>query len=231
MRRICRPTTERRPSCPRPLSFGPDTVWSYELGEKLRTLGGRITLNSALYFEKWNGTQQNVPLPCGYPYSANAGVAHIYGAEVELNALLLPGLTLSLSGGYTHATFVVGSLEADITPGTRVQDIPEHTLSSALVYRHVITDELSFATHVENDYVGRRTDVTYAVNNLPSYDLTNIRAGVESDHWSAMVFARNAFNERAILTNAFQINLNIPTFNRQVISQPLTVGVDLSYHY
>lgn len=216
---------------PPPLTFGPDTVWSYELGEKMRALDQRVTLNSAVYFEKWAGTQQNVPLPCGYPYAANAGVAHIYGAEVEFNALLLTGLTFTANGGYTHATFVVGSLEAGIVPGTRVQDIPEHTLSAALVYRHPISDEYSLATHLENNYVGRRTDVTYAVNNLPSYDLTNLRFGIEADHWSAMMFARNVFNERAILTNAFQINLNIPTYNRSVVTQPLTVGLDLSYRF
>lgn len=216
---------------PAPLSFGPDTVWSYEMGEKLRAAGGRVTINSALYFEKWNGTQQNVPLPCGYPYAANAGVAHIYGAELELNAVILSGLTFSASGGYTHATFVVGSLEAGIQPGTRVQDVPEHTLSTAVVYRHGLWDQLTFVTHLENNYVGRRTDVTYALNDLPSYDLTSLRAGVESDRWSATLFARNVFNQRAILTNAFQINLNIPTFNRMVITQPLTFGLDLSYHF
>jgi iron complex outermembrane receptor protein len=216
---------------PAPLSFGPDTVWSYELGEKLRALDRRVTINSAVYFEKWNGTQQNIPLPCGYPYAANAGVAHIYGAEVELNAVLVPGLTFTANGGYTHATFVVGSLEAGIAEGTRVQDIPEHTLSTALVYRHDLVGALLFVTHIENDYVGRRTDVTYGVNNLPAYDLTNFRFGVEGERWSAMVFARNVFNERAILTNAFQINLNIPTFNREVVTQPLTVGLDLSFHF
>jgi outer membrane receptor protein involved in Fe transport len=79
--------------------------------------------------------------------------------------------------------------------------------------------------------VGQRTDVTYALNHLPSYDLTNVRTGVESDHWSAMLFARNVFNQRAILTNAFQINLNIPTFNRMVVSQPLTFGLDLSFRF
>ena len=216
---------------PAPLSFGPDTVWSYELGEKAGLWQNRITINSAIYFEKWNGTQQNIPLPCGYPYTANAGVAHIYGAELEINALLMQGLVLSANGGYTHATFAVGSLEAGITPGTRVQDTPEHTVSASLAYRHDISEHLVLATRIENDYVGTRTDVTYAVNNLPSYDLTNLRLGVEDKQWSATLFARNLFNQRAILSNAFQINLNIPTFNREVITQPLTVGLDLRYHF
>ena len=49
--------------------------------------------------------------------------------------------------------------------------------------------------------------------------------------WSAMLFARNVFNQRAILTNAFQINLNIPTFNRMVVTQPLRFGLDLAYRF
>jgi iron complex outermembrane receptor protein len=172
-----------------------------------------------------------VPLPCGYPYTANAGVAHIYGAEVEVNALLVQGLVLSVNGGYTHATFAIGSLEAGITPGTRVQDTPEHTLSASLAYRTDITSGIALTTRLENDYVGARTDATYAINHLPSYDLTNLRAGVEGSGWSAVVFARNLFNERAILSNGFQINVNVPTFNRAVETQPLTVGVDLRYHF
>lgn len=104
-------------------------------------------------------------------------------------------------------------------------------MSASLAYRHDISDNLVLATRLENDYVGARTDVTYAVNNLPSYDLTDLRLGVEDKQWSATLFARNLFNQRAILSNAFQINLNIPTFNREVITRPLTVGLDVRYHF
>ncbi|MBS0395558.1 MAG: TonB-dependent receptor [Proteobacteria bacterium] len=216
---------------PSPLTFGPDSVWSYELGEKAQLLDRRLTLNSAAYFERWGGTQQNVPLPCGYPYTANAGVAHVYGAELEFNALLAPGLLLSLNGTYTHATFAVGSLEASIAEGTRVQDVPDHTATMSLAYRHPLTAGIAYTARIDHTYVASRTDVTYAVNHLPSYDLTNARAGLEGEHWSSTLFVRNAFNKRAILGDAFQLNLNIPTFNRVVVSQPLTVGLDLTYRY
>ena len=216
---------------PAPLAFGPDTVWSDELGEKATIWQDRLTINSAVYFEKWDGTQQNVPLPCGYPYTANAGVAHIYGAEIEMNALLLQGLVFSANGGYTHAIFAIGSTEAGITPGTRVQDIPEHTLNTSLAYRHSISDQLALAARIENNFIGARTDATYTINHLPSYDLTDLRTGIEGDRWSVALFARNLFNQRAILSNAFQLAVNIPTFNREVINQPLTVGLDLNYHF
>ena len=216
---------------PSPLTFGPDSVWSYELGEKAQMLDRKVTLNSAAYFERWGGTQQNVPLPCGYPYTANAGVAHIYGAELELNALLAPGLVLSLNGTYTHATFAVGSTEASISEGTRVQDVPDHTATMSLAYRHPRSDGIAYMARVDHSYVGSRSDVTYMVNQVPSYTLTNLRAGLEGEHWSSTLYARNVFNNRAILGNAFQLNLNIPTFNRSVVSQPLTVGLDLTYRY
>ena len=104
-------------------------------------------------------------------------------------------------------------------------------MSASLAYRTDIAKGLAFATRLENDYVGARTDATYAINNLASYDLTNFRAGVEGERWNAALFVRNVFNERAILSNGFQINVNVPTFNRAVVSQPLTVGLDLRYHF
>lgn len=217
---------------PSPVAFGPDSVWSYELGEKMRAFEDRLTVNSAVYFENWSAVQQNIPLPCGYNYQANAGDAHIYGAEVEINAVLVPGLVLSASGGYTHATIVAATvLDAGITPGTPVQDVPDWTSAQSLAYRRRLSDRLAFTGRIENDYVGTRTDATYAINHLPSYDLTQIRAGVEGEHWSALVFAKNVFNKTALLNNITQIAVNLPTYDRVAVSQPLTVGIDLSYHF
>jgi outer membrane receptor protein involved in Fe transport len=214
---------------PPPISFGPDSVWSYEIGEKATILDSRVTVNSAAYFERWSGTQQLVPLPCGYPYTANAGDADIYGGELEIRAILMPGLLLSGNAGYTHAYFAVGSTTAGIAVGSQVTDIPDVTSSVSLSYRHPITSELTFTSNIENDYVGKRTDVTFATNQLPSYDLTNLRLGVESGKWRAVLFAKNLFNERAQLSDALQLSLNIPMYNRVAVSQPLTVGIDLSY--
>jgi hypothetical protein len=39
------------------------------------------------------------------------------------------------------------------------------------------------------------------------------------------------FNKRALLGDATQISINLPLFNRIAVNQPLTVGVDLSYHF
>jgi len=211
-----------------PLGFAPDSVWSYELGEKFRDSGGRITVNAAGFFENWEHIQQNIPLPCGFPYTGNAGDAHIYGAELELNAVIVSGLVLSLNGSYTHAEYVANAVPGT-TIGARVQDVPEFTAAASLAYRHGITDTLAFIGRVDNAYVGSRIDTTAQANYLPSYDLTNIRAGVENAHWTAVLFVNNATNKLAMLTNSPAINVNVGTFNRTAVSQPLTFGIDVSY--
>lgn len=187
-----------------------------------------MTLNSAAYFENWEHIQQNIPLACGFPFTGNAGDAHIYGGEVELDALLAPGLLLAVNGGYSHARYVQNAVPAT-SIGERVQDVPDWTSAASLSYRHGITDALHFIARVDYTYVGSRIDTTAQANYLPSYDLTNIRAGVEASNWTAVLFVDNVANKVALLTNASAINVNVGTFNRTAMAQPLTFGVDVTY--
>jgi iron complex outermembrane receptor protein len=211
-----------------PLGFKPDKVWSYELGEKFESANGRVTINSAGYFENWQHIQQNVPLACGFPFTGNAGDAHIYGAEMELNALLLHGLTGSVNAGWTHARYIANSVPST-TIGERVQNVPGMTLSASLAYRHNITDSLGLIGRIDNNYIASRIDTTAQANYLPPYDMTNIRAGVEGDKWTAVLFVNNVTNRRALLTNSPAVTINVPTFNRTAVALPLTFGIDLTY--
>jgi iron complex outermembrane receptor protein len=211
-----------------PLGFKPDKVWSYELGEKFRGSDGRMTINTAGYFENWQHIQQNIPLGCGFPFTGNAGDAHIYGAELEINAILVPGLVASVNGSWLHAEYIANAVPST-TIGERVQDVPELTASASLAYRHDITGRLALICRVDNNYVGSRIDTTAQANYLPAYDLTNLRAGVEGRNWTAVLFANNVTNRLALLSNSPAINVNVPTFNRTAVEQPLTFGIDLSY--
>ncbi|HEY2402250.1 MAG TPA: TonB-dependent receptor [Steroidobacteraceae bacterium] len=214
-----------------PLTYGPDHLWSYELGEKMSALEHRLALNSSVYYENWSAVQQPVTLACGFPYNDNSGDAHIYGAELEISAVLVPGLMLTANAGYTHATFAVGSLEAGISAGTRLQNVPEWTSSASLTYRHILRNGLALRASIYNDFVGSRTDSTFAVNYLPSYDLSNARIGIEGHGWTAMLFAQNILNRRAFLSDAPSINVNQQTFNRIAVNRPRSVGIDLSYRF
>jgi iron complex outermembrane receptor protein len=216
-----------------PISFKSDTVWSYEVGEKLTLLDKRMTVNASIYFEKWAGVQQTNSLSsCGYVYTANVGDAHVRGGELEIEAIVMPELTVSGNVGYSHAALVSAQLiDAGFNPGTPIQDVPQWTSSASLIYRHSLTDQLALTARADNTYVGSRTDETYSVNELPSYDLTNVRAGLDGGRWSAVLFVNNVADKRAILNDITQAAVNLATYNRVAVSQPRTAGIDLNYRF
>jgi iron complex outermembrane recepter protein len=217
---------------PAPASFDPDHVWSYEIGEKWRAFDSRLTVSSSVYFENWNDIQQFIPVSCGFSFQVNAGDAHIYGGDVQIDAVLAEGLTLSANAGYTHATIATTTLPtAGIQPGSPVLDVPEWTSAASLSYRHGVSDKLAFMARVDNEYVGARTDLSFAVNQLSPYDLTNVRTGLEGARWSAVLFVKNVLDKRVLLNNTTSDSVTLPTYDRAVESQPRTFGIDLTYKF
>jgi iron complex outermembrane receptor protein len=218
---------------PGPLEFKSDTVWSYELGEKWRSANNRVTVNAATYFESWNGVQQTNSLSsCGYVYTANAGDAHVYGGELEVDTIVVHDLEASANVSYSHSALVSSSLvDAGFNPGTPIQEVPKWTGTLALTYRHSLTDDLTFTARGESTYTGSRTDATYTINTLPSYDLTNVRAGIETSRWSAVLFINNVADKLALLNNVTQDAANLADYNRIAVNQPRTAGIDLNFKF
>jgi iron complex outermembrane recepter protein len=221
------------PCTPAPEQFGPDSVWSYELGEKLRFAESRVSVNGAIYYEDWSNIQQQVAPPCGYKFTTNAGKAKAYGAELEIAVIPVAGLTLSESVGYTHATNSTTLSEAGVVAGDRLLDVPEVTSNTSATYRHPLplSQPMNLVVRVNNSYVDSIQDITYARNTLPSYDLVNSRVGLEADHWSAMFFVDNLTNRVALLSDTGALSANVPIFNRVATNQPRTFGVDLNYRF
>jgi iron complex outermembrane recepter protein len=220
-----------------PKSYDPDTLWSYEFGEKARFFDRRLTVNASVYYEKWSKVQV-LELPNDYLLSDNGGTAKITGGELEIRAALGAGFQLGVSGGYTQATLTPG-IHYTIQPYDKLPDVPTHTADFNLTYEHALTNQYQFTARVDNTYVASRLDLTFPpgfgtgeLTSLPSYDLTNIRAGIHSGAgWGAALFANNVFNKQAYLENMTQLTLTNASFNRVITNQPLTVGADLTYTF
>jgi outer membrane receptor protein involved in Fe transport len=110
----------------------------------------------------------------------------------------------------------------------------------SLTYSKDLNSRYTLISRLETAYVGPRYSLAfpygYSLNGtyiqLPSYDLTNIRVGVQSkDGWGAAVFVNNVFNKQAQLESLFQEDLPSASFNRIVTNQPLTGGIDLTYRF
>ena len=104
-----------------PLTFGPDHLWNYSGGEKARLFDGKVTINSDLYYIKWQDVQTRLGLDCSYFFTDNKGQITSKGVEVETTFRLTPHLTLSASLSYTNSSAhgdlpTVGAFDGDQTP-------------------------------------------------------------------------------------------------------------------
>jgi iron complex outermembrane receptor protein len=221
-----------------PSTYAPDSVWSYELGEKARFFDRRLTVNTSVYYEHWSNIQLEA-YPNDWALNINGNYATIYGGEIDTLAVLGGGFNLEVTAGYLQE-HLDGGPHWLIAPTDKLPEVPAVNGEVILSYLKPLSDKYSFTGRVETSYTGSRYSLAFPVPyqvigayvQLPGYSLTNIRAGIQStDHWSATLFVNNVTNKHAELENLYLENEPSAAYNRIITNQPLTAGVDLTYRY
>jgi iron complex outermembrane recepter protein len=233
-------------------SFGSDSVWDYELGEKARLFDNWLTVNGDFYYIKWTGIQQTLLLACGYEYEANAGNGRSFGPEIEINAKLSENWQVSLNGAYTDARvtrpdalFVTFLTTAAPTPSGNqfcqsaagctapILNVPKDEASFALTYSTQIMSDYQFTGRLSATYTGSSTDEAYDYDiPLPSYTIAAARVGLSGAKWTAFLFVDNLTNKEAVMTaNNTSFQFNIPSLVRFTTNQPRTFGTQVNYKF
>jgi iron complex outermembrane recepter protein len=221
-----------------PRTYEPDSVWSYELGEKAKLLDGRLTLDTSIYYEDWRHVQLEA-YPNDWALNINGNYATIYGGDIDLSAALGAGFQLQLSAGYLDE-WLNGGPHWDIQPVHTLPDVAPENGTAAIVYFRPLNDYYSLTARVETTYTGRRYSLSFpnpyeaSGEYIPmaAYGLTNVRAGLLfGDHCTATLFVNNVLNKHAQLESMFTENEPQPDFTRIETNQPLTAGVDLTFRY
>ena len=216
-------------------SYGPDSVWSYELGEKSRFDDRRFTIDADVYYIKWTNIQQVVSLTCGYPANINAGNARAYGPEIETSMRVMDGLTLAISGAYTKAEINDPNATAQAAgfyPGIKIINVPEYTAVASLDYQRPINDTLGALFHISSSLVGPNQDQAYYRETLPSHNIVDLKTGVVGGKWGAYFTVTNLTNKLAALTiDNTVFAWQQPTITRVSSNQPRTYGADFTYRF
>ncbi|MGB6308494.1 MAG: TonB-dependent receptor [Steroidobacteraceae bacterium] len=231
-----------------PESFGPDSVWNYEIGEKARLSDNRISINSDFYYIKWTGIQQSVPLACGYVYNTNAGDGRSYGPEIEVTAKLSEAWTIAANGAITNAEITNPTAAyASSLFGTNGQaycpangkctipilNVPHQTAGLSLVYSADVGDGYRLTARAGDTYTGYATDEAYYFGvHLPPYAIADARIMLTHGAWSAQLFVDNLTNKVALMTaNNTQFQFNIPQLIRYTVNQPRTIGTQINFKF
>ncbi len=228
-----------------PLTFGPDSLWDYTLGEKAKLANGRITLNADAYYIKWSNVQTRLLLDCSYFFTESAGSIESSGVEVESTFKVTPELTISGSVAYndSHASGnipTVGAFDGDQSPYS-----PNWIASIFAFYDKPVG---SGVLHLQASYQFRSEENTTFDPYKTSYNsATGVLSKTGASPGFAIIPESNSVNASAAyafgryeigiygtnLTNGVKVvNIGRPTYyanyvagNFDTIARPLTVGV------
>jgi len=210
-----------------PSYFAPDSVVSYEVGEKSRFAERRISFNADLFYVKWTNIQQALAVTCGYLLNEDVGNGRSYGPEAELSATVAPGLNVDLSAAYTNAEVTEPKPHTGVTAGTLIDNVPKYTGTAALNYERVVAEGYKARFRLAASMVGPMDDVAYYRETLPSHTFLDGRAGITRGKWVISLFGTNLTNRIAPLTiNNTTFAWQQPTITRVTLPQPRTIGVD-----
>ncbi len=191
-----------------PLNLGSDKLWNYELGDKARLFGGRLTANADIFYIQWDNIQTEIPLvTSGLDFETNAGNAQAYGTEIELHGRLTDDTTLGISGSYVRATLdqgvviggtqLLGTHKGELVPG-----VPKFNLDINGRQDFRITDEVRGFASLDVPWVGSSDGVVTAGNpdyNRPAYITLDAALGLDVGKWEVTLFGKNLTNNRQIV--------------------------------
>ena len=246
------PPPQDYPFCsPAPLTFGSDSVWDYELGEKAKMFDNWLSVNGDIFYIVWNGVQQAPLINCGYEYITNAGNGRSFGPELEINAKLSEEWTMNLSGAYTDAT--ITNVDAgyktflqSVNPGgaptcradsstcyAPILNVPKETANLSLIYSTQFANGYKFSARAVDSFIGTTVDEAFYFGiRLPPYDLVNLRASLAGERWQAALFITNVTDKVAeISSNNTSFQFNTPAVIRYSTNQPRTFGTQFDYRF
>ena len=209
-------------------TFAPDRLRNYELGVKLDAMEKRFSLNSAVFYDRWNNIQTDQFRPSGIPYTTNAGDAQILGLEAEVAYRADNGLSAQFNGRLSHTRTSHPNQELTSRLAQGLPGAPTISAGGALGYQRELASDWTLRLIGQATYVGKsRVTFDATLPEMGGYTRTKLSAELSRKTLGVQVYVQNALDAYSD-TFAFGNPFN-PSQIRQITPQrPITVGVTLS---
>ena len=209
-----------------PNQIDPETLWSYEVGNKTTLLDGKMTVEAALYYNDWRDLQVTVQATSIVGALVNAGKARAYGADLAITVRPIEGLSLTASGNINDSEFG-STVPTAFDKGDRIVNVPKYTFNASATYTATLTDSLSFFSFAELQQGGRRYLKAQGLSGQSDpQSLLNARVGVEGGNWGLYLTGTNLLNEDGFAS----VPLSSTNFEGTV-PQPRTLGLLLRTNF
>jgi outer membrane receptor protein involved in Fe transport len=217
-------------------SYGPDSVWSYELGAKRLSDDHRYSLTGALFYINWTDIREILGFPaCGFTATINSAKAYSRGGEFEFSARPLERLTLNGGLGYDDAKISNPGTLISLPPaGSPIQEVTPWTANLSAQYVQPLVDDTQILLRGDYSYTGR----SYSTANdpvdprlRPSYALTNVRAALRHGPIEYAVFVKNLTDAHPNLGDQLSQTAEYPGRPRWETGPPRTYGIEFHVSY
>ena len=192
-----------------PTSYGPESLWNYELGVKSAFANGKVIANAAFFYNSWTDMQLNTRNLASLNVVENVGKAHTTGIDAEISWMPVKGLSFIVGGNFTKAATDVdiklpagfdeetGDELFDIVEkGADLPFVPEYGYNLAAQYMFPISKITHLSARADYNYTGKSTTALVHAEENPAYSTINLRVGVEHKWLEAYVFVDNLLDER-----------------------------------
>ena len=224
--------------------FNPEHLDTFEIGAKADLLDRRLRANVALFYNLYHNMQvvQNLTNPVTGANSAairNAGAAYTRGAEVELTAVPVEGLTLNGSVAYLDAYYTQyntytldagGNTVAASYAGNRLMNAPRWNANIGFNWKQQVGPGKLNVTGQYNVTSSKYTNFDDLPGELVGpVHLTNasLEWAPDSAHWSIGAYGRNVFDEKYYGQKLQLTGIGILAS----VGAPREYGVDFKVHF
>ncbi len=213
-----------------PRTYGSDKTTNVELGIRSTQLDGVLSIDFALYHVNWKDIQL-IEVVKGFGINANGGTARTQGVEWTFGYVPVRGLKFQWIGAYTEANLTSPSTTLNAISGAPLPFAPKWSTSLDGQYEWTAFAGYKGFVGATWSYVGsRNSDFSSTAAappvDLPSYNTTAARLGLENDRYTVTLYGKNLSNANGITDyNSFPGG---SPYSAISVIQPRTVGLALS---
>jgi len=222
------------------LPYAPEYVTAYEIGSKNRLFNERLLVNGDLFYMKYAG-QQLTESNQGGIFTVNARATNIYGAELQVAAIVNPLGRFDLNATWLHARFDAQEFTNALNQtysigGNQLLQSPDISLTAAFEHEFKLASG-SLTARVQTKYqAGQYYDFyNFPDSHQSAYTRSDAHLIYEPPdrRWSIDAFVRNIENALVIVdeSESFAPPLSQPGTYNVGFQAPRTYGVSLKVSF
>ncbi|MFN3513824.1 MAG: TonB-dependent receptor [Phenylobacterium sp.] len=209
----------------------PELIDAFEAGAKTQLLSRRVTLNGAAFYYRYRDQQfLDIDPANSTQRLVNLERSRIYGAELELSAVVTDALRLSAGLGLLNSRIERGSLRGVSLKGKVLPNAPAVTANAEATYIAIDDDRGRLTGSVHLSYASSQFFEVFNVPRLEQdgYALIDARLSYElpGERWAASIWGKNLTDE-TYFTSRIDLR-DTWGFDYNHLGAPRTFGVTLA---